>query len=256
MLFAAAALLCVAAMFAVWLIAVRIDNYSIVDIAWSVLFLPVAVLYAVFADGLPARRAVLAALVGAWSLRLGLHLFRRIRAHHPREDTRYAALRAQWAGALRVRFLVFFLAQGISVPVLAIPFLLVAGNARPGPAPLEVAGALLFLAALAGEAVADRQLAAFKADPAHRGLPCDIGLWRFSRHPNYFCEWLVWCAWALLALPAAHGWIALGAPALMLYLLLEVTGVKPSEEQALRTRGDAYRAYQSRTSRFLPWFPR
>jgi steroid 5-alpha reductase family enzyme len=109
---------------------------------------------------------------------------------------------------------------------------------------------------LSGEALADRQLESFKRDPQNRGRVCDVGLWRYSRHPNYFFEWLIWLSYALYASTSPAGWAAWIAPALILYFLLRVTGIPATEAQALRSRGDAYRRYQARTSPFVPWFRR
>jgi cyclopropane-fatty-acyl-phospholipid synthase len=111
----------------------------------------------------------------------------------------------------------------------------------------------LWVIAILGEASADGQLRQFKADPTNRGKVCDRGWWAWSRHPNYFFEWLIWVAYALFALASPFGLWALVCPVIMLFLLLRVTGVGPTEEQSLRTRGNAYRAYQSRVSRFVPW---
>jgi steroid 5-alpha reductase family enzyme len=107
-----------------------------------------------------------------------------------------------------------------------------------------------------GESVADRQLGRFKTRPGSRGLACREGLWRYSRHPNYFFEWLVWIAYSLLAWPAPHGYLALPIPLLMLFFLLRVTGIPYTEAQALRSRGEAYARYQREVSAFIPWFPR
>ena len=114
----------------------------------------------------------------------------------------------------------------------------------------------LFLIGLIGESTADAQLAAFKRNPANKGGVCDAGLWRYSRHPNYFFEWLIWIAYAVFALASPYGWIALAMPVLMLHFLINVTGLKATEEQALRTKGERYRLYQARTSGFIPWIPR
>jgi steroid 5-alpha reductase family enzyme len=121
---------------------------------------------------------------------------------------------------------------------------------------MEITAVGLWLVAIIGETVADRQLAAFRANPDNRGRTCRSGLWAYSRHPNYFFEWLNWCAYALMALPAPYGWAGLASPVIMLFLILKVTGVPPSEEQALASRGDDYRDYQRTTSVFIPWFPK
>jgi len=118
----------------------------------------------------------------------------------------------------------------------------------------DLLGFLLWVIAICGESLADRQLDAFKANPANRGKVCESGLWYYSRHPNYFFEWLIWVAFFLFALPAPWGWATIVAPALMLFFLLRVTGIPYTEQQSLRSRGAAYRQYQRSTSAFVPWF--
>jgi steroid 5-alpha reductase family enzyme len=121
---------------------------------------------------------------------------------------------------------------------------------------LEYAGAVLWVFAFLGEVLADAQLARFKANPVNRGKVCDLGLWRFSRHPNYFFEWLIWVSYALFALASPHGYLGLISPALILFFLLKVTGIPATEAQALRSKGEAYRRYQQTTSVFIPWIPK
>ncbi len=239
-----------------YLVCRRLDNYGFVDVAWAYAFAPVAAFYAAAGPGWLPRRLLVAGLAVAWSLRLGTHLLRRVAAHHPVEDGRYVQLRRDWAGVFAPKMFGFFQLQAASVVLLAVPFVFPAVNAAPGFHPLELAGAALWVVALAGEALADAQLAAFKRDPANRGQVCAVGLWRYSRHPNYFFEWLVWVAFFLLALGSPLGWIAAVAPASILYLLLRVTGIPLNEEQSVRSKGDAYRRYQRTTSAFVPWFPR
>jgi steroid 5-alpha reductase family enzyme len=129
------------------------------------------------------------------------------------------------------------------------------GNPAAPPTPWDAAGVVLWLGAVTGEAVADRQLERFRADPANRGRTCRVGLWSWSRHPNYFFEWLHWWAFALLAVGSPFAWIAALAPLLMLYSLLRVTGIPATEARALETRGDDYRDYQRTTSAFVPLPP-
>jgi steroid 5-alpha reductase family enzyme len=137
-----------------------------------------------------------------------------------------------------------------------LPLLVVALNTDPQWHALEIIGAVIFLVALVGESSADAELAAFKSKHANQGAVCDVGLWRYSRHPNYFFEWLIWIGYALFALASPYGWIALGSPILMLHFLINVTGLKVTEAQALRSKGERYRLYQARTSAFIPWFPK
>lgn len=121
---------------------------------------------------------------------------------------------------------------------------------------MEWAGAALWVAAVAGETVADRQLARFLADPANRGRTLRAGLWRSSRHPNYFFQTLTWLSYALIVLAAPYGYLGFLSFFLILYLVLFVTGIPPIEERALRGRGEDFRRYQAETSAFVPWFPR
>jgi steroid 5-alpha reductase family enzyme len=237
---------------ALYLVARRMDNYGVVDIAWSYAFGALATWYALAGPGWFVRRALIAALAVIWSARLGTHLFVRVMSHHPVEDGRYAQLRRDWAANFAAKMFGFFQLQAISVALLGVAFLVVCANPDPTLHPLEVAGAALWLIAITGEALADAQLAAFKRDAAHRGQVCDVGLWRYSRHPNYFFEWLIWVAYFLVALASPWGWTAIVGPASILYLLLRVTGIPMTEEQSLRSRGDAYRRYQARTSAFVP----
>jgi steroid 5-alpha reductase family enzyme len=239
-----------------YLVARRLDNYGIVDVIWAYAFTPVAIFYAIAGPGWMPRRVLIAVLVTVWSVRLGTHLLRRVASHHPVEDGRYVQLRRDWVGVFAPKMVGFFQLQAASVALLALPFLFPVLNATPLFHAVELAGLALWLLAMAGEAVADAQLATFKRDPANRGRVCDVGLWRYSRHPNYFFEWLIWVALALLALGSAWGWLGLIAPAAILYLLLRVTGIPLNEEQSIRSKGDAYRRYQKTTSAFIPWFPR
>jgi steroid 5-alpha reductase family enzyme len=255
-LWLAALLFAVVLMALIWRLAVRIGNAGIVDIAWAAGFTPVVILYAVAGSGAVARRALIALMVSTWSLRLGAYLYLRVRSHHPREDRRYARLRSDWGAQVHRKMFGFFQLQAALLAVLSAPWLLICLNRQAGLQPLEWAACLLWLAAIAGEALADRQLQRFKADPASRGAVCQRGLWHYSRHPNYFFEWLVWMAYFVMALASPWGWLTLYCPALMLYFLLRVTGIPLTEQLSLQTKGSAYADYQRRTSAFVPWWPK
>jgi steroid 5-alpha reductase family enzyme len=164
----------------------RIDNYGIVDVAWSYAFGALAAFYALAATGWPVRRALIAALALTWSARLGTHLLVRVAGHHPVEDGRYLELRGKWAANFGPRMFRFFQFQAVSVVLLGAPFLLASLNPAARLHPLEIAGTVLWLLAISGEALADAQLAAFKRSGGGPGRVCDVGLWRYSRHPNYF----------------------------------------------------------------------
>lgn len=239
-----------------YVVARHLDNYSIVDVAWSYAFGPVALLYAFASPGATSRRIVLAVVVVLWSTRLATHLLRRVAQHHPVEDARYGQLRRAWSGNFPARMFRFFQLQALSIVVLSVPFLLIARNAAPFPHGLEIGALVCLVAAVVGETVADHQLATFKRDPANRHRVCARGLWRYTRHPNYFFEWLVWVSFALFALPASLGWLGVLSPLVILYLLVRVTGIPLTEAQLLRSKGDAYRRYQQSTSAFFPWPPR
>lgn len=240
----------------VWLVAVRIRNAGIVDIAWAASFAAIALLFAVLGAGAPLRRLVVLLMVSAWSLRLAAYLYRRVMGHHPVEDARYQDLRARWAPNADARFFWFFQVQALAAVALSVPFALAAANPQPSFGLFEWAGLLVWIVAVVGEATADRQLERFKADPGNAGRLCETGLWNHSRHPNYFFEWLVWCAYAVFALASPWGWVALYCPAVMLYLLLRVTGIPALEQAAVARRGDVYRRYQQTTNAFVPWFKR
>ncbi len=241
---------------ALFLLCRRLDNYGFVDVAWSYAFVLLAIFYASLGGGWPPRRMVLATMAGLWSLRLGTHLLKRVAAHHPTEDGRYVQLRKDWTGRFGPKMFGFFQLQAVSVVLLGVPFLLPVLNPVAALHPFEVAGTGLWLLALAGETLADAQLATFKRAPANRDRVCDTGLWRHSRHPNYFFEWLIWVAYLVFALGSPWGWLAVISPASILCLLLRVTGIPLTEQQSLRSKGEAYRRYQATTSAFIPWFPK
>jgi steroid 5-alpha reductase family enzyme len=239
-----------------FLIARRVNNYGIVDVAWSYAFGPLALAYAAAAAGWPPRRWLIAALATVWSARLGTHLARRVLGHHPVEDGRYVQLRQDWAGHFAPKMFGFFQLQAGSIVWLGTPFLLPMLNPAPRFHPLEIAGVVLWVIAVGGEALADAQLARFKRSGASRHQVCAVGLWHYSRHPNYFFEWLGWVAYFVFALASPHGWIAIIGPASILFLLLRVSGIPLTEQQSLRSKGDAYRRYQKTTSAFVPWPPK
>ena len=239
-------------MLAVWELSRRLRNAGIVDVAWSAMFTPLVALYAWLGQGWTPRLVLLATIVAVWSLRLAGHLLVRVRAEHPREDSRYAALRAGWGEHAEARMLLFFEIQAVAAVVLSVPFAIVAVNPTPAFAALEWVGVLVWALGVAGEATADRQLARFKQEPAHRGQVCQDGLWRYSRHPNYFFEWVTWCGFALVSLGSPGGWLGLYVAPLMFYVMRYGTGVPHAEASSLRSRGDRYRAYQRTTNVFVP----
>ena len=244
----------VALMLVIWWLALRINNLGIVDIAWSYAFALVAIFYAATTHGDSTRRWLIAGMATLWSLRLGTHLCIRVKSHHPHEDVRYALMRANWSKNLKSQVLIFFQLQAVLIVLLSIPFLIVCLNDRPGISLLEWLGAVVWLIAVAGESLADRQLKQFRLRPENNGRICQIGLWNYSRHPNYFFEWLVWVGFFVFALGSPLGYVAVYCPVLMLFFLLRVTGIPLTEELSVKSKGDAYREYQRTTSAFVPWF--
>ncbi|WP_116811646.1 DUF1295 domain-containing protein [Steroidobacter cummioxidans] len=237
-------------MTALWLLGIRNRNFSYVDIGWSGNFALLALLYAVLAPGWETRKWIIAAMYALWSVRLASHLARRIIGEA--EEGRYVELRQRWAANLNARFFGFFQLQAALNVILTVPLLIACLNPKPSLHVLEAAGVAIWLVGLIGESLADGQLAAFKRNASNHGRVCDVGLWRYSRHPNYFFEWTIWIGYAVFALASPWGWLALAMPALMLHFLINVTGVKATEEQALRSKGERYREYQQRTSMFVP----
>lgn len=235
----------------VWAIGVKIRNYSFLDVIWSYGVAILAPLYAAVGPGHAERKIAFTVLGMAWSLRLGTYIFFRVLKHHPQEDVRYEGLRQRWSGS--GMFLVFHELQAVIVAIFSLPFLLAAWRTMP-LRELDMAGLAIVVLALLGESLADRQMKQFKTDPANKGRVCDTGLWHYSRHPNYFFEFLVWVGFAIASLNTPHGWITLVCPVLMYYFLTKVTGIPLTEEYALKSKGDAYREYQRTTSAFVPWF--
>jgi steroid 5-alpha reductase family enzyme len=241
----------VALQFALWLGQVRTHDASHVDVGWAYGVGLLAVVYALLGDGSAAHRALAAVLVGLWSLRLGTFVLRRLGGE---EDRRYADMRRRYGVKANRNFLVFFQAQAGFVAAFSLPALWIADDGG-GLGAVEWLGAAIWAVGVAGEWTADGQLQRWKA--AHPGVTARGGLWRYSRHPNYFFEWVTWLGVATVA--AANGpwgWVAFATPAFLLVLILFVTGIPPSEKQALRARGDDYRRYQRETSAFVPWFPK
>jgi steroid 5-alpha reductase family enzyme len=245
-------LLAAAMMAAGWQWQRRHVNTGIVDVLWAAGLGTGAVWLALSGAGAVAPRVLLAGCGGLWGWRLARHLWHRVRGEA--EDGRYAQMRAHWHGDQRKLF-GFFQFQAVLIALFALPFVAVACNPLQAPGWL-LGGAAIWLGSVLGESLADRQLARFRAQPANRGKTCRAGLWRWSRHPNYFFEWLHWFAYVCLAVGSPLWWLAWSGPLLMYVFLRWISGVPWTEAQALRTRGDDYRAYQRSTPMLFPWFPK
>ena len=196
------------------------------------------------------RTAAVVIAAALWSLRLGLHIVARTRKAP--DDPRYRKVIDEWGSSAPSRLFLFLQAQGLVGAALAVAVLLAAAEPSSNLRIQDSIGLAIFVIALVGEASADAQLMRFRADPAHRGQICDIGLWDRSRHPNYFFEWLIWVAFAVVATDFGIGAVAWIAPVLMYWTLRYVSGVPPIEERMLLTRGEAFRAYRKKTPTFFP----
>jgi steroid 5-alpha reductase family enzyme len=249
----AAAALVLAGMVALWAWSVRVRDASVVDPWWGPGFAAVAWTSVAVAGPSP-RGLLLAALASAWGLRLGAYLAWRRRGHG--EDRRYAAMRARHGPRFaRVSLVTVFLLQGALIWIVSLPLQAGAALGHDAPLrPLDALGALVAAAGIAVEAVADAQLARFLVEPDHGRRVMDLGLWRWSRHPNYFGDFLVWWGLGLVSLGAGSWW-ALSGPAVMTLLLMRVSGV-PLLEGTIGERRPGYTAYAARTSAFFPWPPR
>lgn len=236
----------------VWLLALKIRNIGIVDVAWAGLMALAGVYCAWTAGGSDLARLAVAGLSGIWGLRLFLSLYLRV-SHEP-EDGRYQALRAAWNGSPGKLF-VFFQGQAIIVALFCLPFIAAASNPHLIFDFRFILAILLFVISVFGEALADRQLAVFRGNPDNKGRTCRSGLWAYSRHPNYFFEWLHWFSYVLLAIGSPHFLFSLVGPVVMLVFLYRVSGIPWTEAQALRSRGEDYARYQREVSAFFPMPP-
>jgi steroid 5-alpha reductase family enzyme len=245
-----------AALFAVvWYACHRAKNAGYVDVAWACSIGVGVVIAAVMLTGEPLRLGLVAVLGAAWAWRLAWHLFKRI--HGKEEDGRYAHMREHFGDKAPLAFFVFFQMQALFVVLFLAP--MIAAMTRPGTLGWrDVLGVLVWVVAIVGEYIADKQLADFKRDPNETGKVCKRGLWRVSRHPNYFFEWVHWFAYLAIGVRFGEsiGYAALLGPVVMGLFLIFVTGIPYTEMRAVKSKGEAYKQYQRETSAFIPWFPK
>jgi len=242
-------------MMLVWVLSLVVRDAGIVDSFWGPGFVVLAAVAPVLGGARTSRDLLVLALVAIWAGRLAGHIT--ARNWGKGEDWRYRKWREEagpafwWKSYFKV-----FLLQGVTLVIVAAPILAVAASRGPARlSPLDIAGCAVWLAGLSFEAVADWQLARFKRNPANRGRVMDRGLWRLSRHPNYFGEAIVWWGLFLVALGVPGGyWAAIG-PIAITFLLVRVSGVRMLEK-GLLDRKPGYADYVRRTSSFVPWPPR
>jgi steroid 5-alpha reductase family enzyme len=238
-----------------WLVSLQLRDVSIVDIVWGAAGALMAVSAFIMADGALPRRLLVTGMTVIWGCRLAFHIA--VRKRGKGEDFRYAAMRAKRPESFPRRSLVtVFLMQACLIWTISIPAQVAQVQDIPANlTALDFLGLGLWLLGFGFEAVADRQLKGFLSDPENSGRVMDRGLWRFSRHPNYFGDSLVWWGIFLVAAATPMGWVTLFSPLLMTFFLMKVSGV-PLLEEALAKRRKGYREYMQRTSPFFPWPPR
>lgn len=235
-----------------WLASIKLNNASIVDAMWALsLGIPVLI-YVSSHEGSVHRKFTLITMALIWSLRLGIHLAKRIYSHHPKEDIRYKEMRDKWKDHSNRKFLIIFLINSTLVFLLSLPFYFSSQLDAPFQL-LEWIGLAIFIVGLIGESISDHQLTKFR-EQSGGGKICKVGLWNYSRHPNYFFEAVIWVGIYLFCCAAPGGVYTIHAPLLMIFLLTKVTGIPPLERSLLKSRGDAYKEYQQTTSAFIPWF--
>ena len=233
-----------------WLVQRKTLNATSVDALWAITTGVLGVVYATLGSGDGFVRLFIGTFYSVWAIRLGALLVQRSR--HPGEDGRYAQLRIWAKGREQPVFFTMYMIQAGLAWLFALPAW-AASTGEAIPIYIMALACGLFLASIIGTTIADFQLQRFKDNPANHKQVCDQGLWRYSRHPNYFFEWLHWFCYPLLGwLSPWASWLWL-TPVMMVLFLYFITGIPFTEQQAIRSRGDAYRAYQSRTSPFIPW---
>ena len=239
----------------VWMVSVKRRDASIADICWGLGFVLLAWLYCFVSPALTPRSWLVAVLMTLWGTRLSQHIFRRNRGKG--EDPRYQAMRASQGPAFwwRSLFTVFWL-QGAILWFVALPLLVAVSAAQPAAlTAVDGLGIFLFAVGFGFEVVGDYQLERFRADPDNRGKVLESGLWRYTRHPNYFGDATMWWGIYTVAASTPGGWLAVLSPSLMTLLLMRVSGVTLLED-GLKASKPGYRAYIERTPAFFPWFPR
>jgi steroid 5-alpha reductase family enzyme len=238
---------------ATWVASTLRQDVSYVDRTWSLMILGAALAYSLHVEEPPPRAWALLMLVAVWAGRLSFYVTRRNWGHG--EDRRYQRIRAnhQPRFALKSLYLVFGL-QAVLAWVVSWPALAALKGDLPN-GPLDFLAAALAAFGIVFEAVGDAQMARFKADPSHKGQVMDRGLWRYTRHPNYFGEACTWWGLGLLGIAGGGGWWALASPVLMTFLLLKVSGVTMLEAD-IGERRPAYAEYIRRTNAFIPGPPR
>jgi steroid 5-alpha reductase family enzyme len=238
-----------------WVLHLRVRNASLADVGFCLAFGMMVLACGVFSTGDFSRRVLISGMGLLYAVRLGQHLFIN-RVWGKKEDPRYQKIRTLLGSWESVGMFCYFQLQGPACLLFAGLLCWVMNHPTDGIRWWDGVGVMIFLLAIIGEALADRQLESFRQNPLNKGKTLQTGLWRYSRHPNYFFESLHWWAYVPLAVGLPWSGVAVIWPLLMMSSLLWITGVPWAEAQALASRGNGYREYQRNTSMFFPWFPR
>lgn len=238
---------------AYWL-ARHLQLMAIVDLIWTAGLGLAGLAYVSVSEAAGGRSWLVCLALGFWSVRLTNHLLRdRVLRGH--EDPRYQALANYWGKHSGRNFLGLFLIQVVFVALFLIPFAVAVENSAALWQFSDLLALCIATVSVAGETLSDRQLARFRARPENAGQVCRDGLWRYSRHPNYFFEWVFWWSFVAFAWGSANWWVSLLGPVAMYCFLRYLTGIPYAERSSLKRRGEAYRNYQQTTSAFFPWIP-
>ncbi len=238
-----------------WILHLRARNASYADVGFCLAFGLIVLICGVSGAGELFRRTLISGMGLLYAVRLGSHLFRH-RVWRKSEDPRYQKIRRILGNRESMGMFGYFQLQVPACLFFAGLLCWVMSHPAESMRYWDILGVTIFLIAVIGEAVADRQLELFRRDPQNQGKTLQSGLWRYSRHPNYFFESLHWWAYVPLAIGLPWAWLAVLWPCLMMSALLWLTGVPWAEAQALASRGDSYQEYQRTTNMFFPWFPR
>lgn len=232
--------------------AVRLQRVDLVDAVWGLSFIAIVIALQLTHSSVNAGVIMVDALVGIWGVRLSWHIYRRFR-RSPKQDERYSAILSRWPTKYRMLqiFVKIFLVQAVLATVISLPVIVI-HLYRPDMSLLIIIGLVIWLVGFACEVVADRQLSAFLHE--HRGELMKSGLWRFSRHPNYFGELTMWWGVALMACATPLWWVGLIGAAVITYLICFVSGIPPAEARGYTKKG--WQEYRRKTSVLLPWPPR
>ncbi|MDD4308797.1 MAG: DUF1295 domain-containing protein [Candidatus Cloacimonetes bacterium] len=235
-----------------FLLALWLKRNDIVDVAWGVGFIVISVMLLLFVPDYHWRRLLISCLVALWGLRLAVYLY--LRNKGKQEDFRYAKWRRDWGKQWIIRsYIQVFILQGFFMLLIAYPLFMIGGFGRHAPGLSDVAGLLLWIIGFAFESVGDHQMMMFKQNPINKGKVMNLGLWKYTRHPNYFGETVMWWGIFLIAVSSGWGWLAIISPVVITTLLVKVSGVPMLEKKY--SNNPEYQSYIKKTSSFIPWFP-